>query len=159
MIADEPTSALDVTIQAQILSIIRAMQENTGTALMLITHDIGVVAACADSVLIMYAGKVVEYGAAEDIFHRPLHPYTRLLLSAVPRPDLDTAYLPSIEGTVPALTDMPAGCRFAPRCPFHTALCRANEPAAYAEGGHLAFCHRAEMFTKREGRPPDRAQT
>lgn len=154
LIADEPTSALDVTIQAQILSMIRDMQQDMGTALMLITHDIGEVAGYADTVLVMYAGKVVEYGMAEDIFLRPLHPYTRQLLAAVPRPDLDAQYLPTIEGAVPSLTQMPEGCRFAPRCPFRSELCQVKEPPEYAEGAHIAFCHRAKMFTKRQpGRP------
>ena len=143
LIADEPTSALDVTIQAQILELIRALQKETGTALLLITHDMGVVANNADRLLVMYAGKVMEYGTAEDIFLRPMHPYTRQLLAAIPRQDMDTAYLPTIEGVVPPPDRLPGGCRFASRCAYQTALCREREPAALACGGHLVYCHRA----------------
>ena len=118
LIADEPTTALDVTIQAQILELMCELREKMGTAIMLITHDMGVVAETADDVLVLYAGKAVEYGSIEDIFERPKHPYTQGLLNSIPRLDEDVELLNTIEGTVPAPDAMPAGFRFAPRCPY-----------------------------------------
>ena len=114
LIADEPTTALDVTIQAQILELMCELREKMGTAIMLITHDMGVVAETADDVLVLYAGKAVEYGSIEDIFERPKHPYTQGLLNSIPRLDEDVEMLNTIEGTVPAPDAMPSGCRFAP---------------------------------------------
>ena len=141
LIADEPTTALDVTIQAQILELIKTLRDETGTSVMLITHDMGVVAGNADKVLVMYAGKVFEYGAAEDIFAHPLHPYTRKLLASIPRPDVDVEFLTTIDGVVPPLGQMPRGCRFCTRCPYKTPLCEAEAPPRREEKGHLYYCH------------------
>lgn len=141
LIADEPTSSLDATIQAQILDLIRTLRDETGVAILLITHDMGVVAGNADKVLVMYAGKVAEYGTAEEIFTNPLHPYTKSLLASIPRPDVDVEYLRTIEGSIPPLDAMPSGCRFHPRCPYRTERCQEAAPRAAAEGDHLAYCH------------------
>src|SRR5687768_16461690 len=118
LIADEPTTALDVTIQAQVLELMRALRRETGSAILLITHDLGVVAEMADTVAVMYAGQIVEQAPVHDLFARPQHPYTVGLLASVPRLDQRRGALPAIEGTVPAPQQMPPGCRFAPRCPF-----------------------------------------
>jgi oligopeptide/dipeptide ABC transporter ATP-binding protein len=149
IIADEPTTALDVTIQAQILDALRAAQRETGAAVILITHDLGIVAGLADDVLVMYAGRPVEYGSAEDIFYRPTMPYTMGLLAAVPRPDLGKSRrLVPIEGNPPSLIDLPPGCPFAPRCPMVQARCLEREPALVTHGGapdsHPAACVRAD---------------
>jgi peptide/nickel transport system ATP-binding protein len=129
LLADEPTTALDVTIQAQILRLIKRLRAETGTAVVLITHDLGVVADMADRVLVMYAGRIVETAPVEALFAAPRHPYTWLLLRSLPRLDDDPkARLPVIDGTVPAAGAWPAGCRFAPRCPLATAHCREAEP-------------------------------
>ena len=142
LIADEPASALDVTIQAQILELLRTLRDETGTAILLISHDMGIVAGNADKVMVMYAGKVAEYGTAEAIFSRPLHPYTRKLIGSIPRTDVDVEYLTTIEGRVPPLDDMPAGCRFCARCPYRTELCQTLEPPPVYIEGHIAACHR-----------------
>ena len=128
LIADEPTTALDVTIQAQILDELKRLQKQTGTAIMLITHDLGVVADMAQKVLVMYAGKVVEYADTIDIFSRPLHPYTEGLLKSIPRLNQSVEKLHVIDGMVPSLSQMPKGCRFCPRCEYATKYCRENEP-------------------------------
>ncbi len=130
LVADEPTTALDVTIQAQILALIKQIRAETGTAVLLITHDMGVVADVADRVLVMYAGRIVEAAPAEALFAAPRHPYTWLLLRSLPRLDsVPKARLPVIEGTVPLVGHRPAGCPFAPRCPLATARCREADPA------------------------------
>ena len=130
LVADEPTTALDVTIQAQILALIKQIRAKTGTAVLLITHDMGVVADVADRVLVMYAGRIVEAAPAEALFAAPRHPYTWLLLRSLPRLDsVPKARLPVIEGTVPLVGHRPAGCPFAPRCPLATARCREADPA------------------------------
>ena len=126
LIADEPTTALDVTIQAQILDLMRGLRRDTGTAIILITHDLGVVAEMADDVAVMYAGQIVERAPVETLFARPEHPYTVGLLGSIPRLDHRRERLPSIEGRVPDMTQPPAGCRFAARCPFVEAACRAE---------------------------------
>lgn len=131
LIADEPTTALDVTIQAQILELMCELREKMGTAIMLITHDMGVVAETADDVLVLYAGKVVEYGSVEDIFKHPKHPYTKGLLSSIPRLDHDVDMLNTIDGTVPAPGQMPKGCRFSPRCTCAQERCAENQPDIY----------------------------
>ena len=128
LIADEPTTALDVTIQAQILDELKRLQKQTGTAIMLITHDLGVVADMAQKVLVMYAGKVVEYADTIDIFSRPLHPYTEGLLKSIPRLNQSVEKLHVIDGMVPSLSQMPKGCRFCPRCEYATKYCQENEP-------------------------------
>lgn len=142
LIADEPTTALDVTIQAQILELISELQRDVGMAVILITHDLGVIAETSDSVLVMYAGKQVEYGTVFDIFDRPRHPYTRGLLSSIPRLDHPAkTRLPTIEGMVPALQDLPAGCRFANRCPWAADECEGATPDLdVVSDGHFVAC-------------------
>nr|WP_294665866.1 ABC transporter ATP-binding protein [uncultured Blautia sp.] len=144
LIADEPTTALDVTIQAQILELMCELREKMGTAIMLITHDMGVVAETADDVLVLYAGKAVEYGSIEDIFEKPKHPYTQGLLNSIPRLDEDVEMLNTIEGTVPAPGAMPAGCRFAPRCPYGKERCMKEKPGVYHVENSLVSCFRYE---------------
>jgi oligopeptide/dipeptide ABC transporter ATP-binding protein len=141
MLADEPTTALDVTIQAQILALMKQLQRETGTAIVLITHDLGVIARMADRVVVMYAGVVVEMATVADIFERPLHPYTAGLLAAIPRADADVARrrLNAIPGVVPSLRRLPTGCRFSDRCPQVHVAC-ATEPPLSARGGRAARC-------------------
>jgi oligopeptide/dipeptide ABC transporter ATP-binding protein len=141
LIADEPTTALDVTIQAQILELMQELRRGSETAIILITHDLGVIAETADRVAVMYAGCVVESGPVQAIFHRPAHPYTRGLLGSLPRVDRNHAELVPIEGTVPALHELPAGCHFAPRCPRAVDPCREGKPPVrLREGGHSVAC-------------------
>ncbi|WP_151733148.1 ABC transporter ATP-binding protein ['Paenibacillus yunnanensis' Narsing Rao et al. 2020] len=128
LIADEPTTALDVTIQAQILDLLRRLNEEQGTAVMLITHDLGVVAEMCDRVAVMYAGKVVEEGGVQDIFNHPLHPYTQGLIRSVPRMNEERERLYSIPGHVPVLSKEMQGCRFAPRCPHVMEVCLRSMP-------------------------------
>lgn len=145
LIADEPTTALDVTIQAQILKLMADLQKDYNTGIILITHDMGVVAKVADDVMVMYAGKVVEHNTAENIFDHTKHPYTQGLLKSIPRLDQDAEKLYTIEGQVPALTQLGKGCRFASRCPYATDRCREEEPSltATADGGKVR-CYKAE---------------
>jgi peptide/nickel transport system ATP-binding protein len=145
LIADEPTTALDVTVQAQILALIDELKRETGTAVMLITHDLGVVADHADDVVVMYAGRIAERAPAPGLFAHPEHPYTIGLLGAAPRLEGGAERLASIEGTVPDLRDPPPGCRFAPRCPFAVAQCETQPPLAPVMPGHLAACWRAPL--------------
>ncbi|UEM23785.1 ABC transporter ATP-binding protein [Skermanella mucosa] len=146
LIADEPTTALDVTIQAQILDLIRTLQDETGTAVLLITHDLGVVAEVGDDVAVMYAGRIVEQASVADLFADPQHPYTLGLLSSIPRLDADIGRLPTILGSVPAPADMPQGCRFSTRCPFAVEKCRTEEPPlADLSAGHAVACWRAPL--------------
>ena len=130
LIADEPTTALDVTIQAQILDLMNRLKSDHDTAIMLITHDLGVVAQVCDRVMVMYAGRVIETGTVRDIFHRPAHPYTRALLDSIPRSGKREhgKRLPTIEGIVPSLFELPVGCRFADRCGKREERCEAEEP-------------------------------
>lgn len=129
LIADEPTTALDVTIQAQILNLIKKLQEEFSTSLLMITHDLGVVAETCDQVAVMYCGKIVEYAEVRDIFKNPKHPYTQGLLNSIPKHDQDiVGDLPVIEGQVPSPFNLPVGCRFAPRCPHAKAICHAQLP-------------------------------
>ena len=140
LIADEPTTALDVTIEAQILHLMRQLQQQNGASILMITHNLGVVAELCDLVYVMYAGKVVERAEVRDLFKNPLHPYTRGLLGALPKLD-STQRLNNIDGMVPSLSEMPAGCRFAPRCSQAVAGCSAQEPPLIdAGGGHLVRC-------------------
>ncbi|GAB4359307.1 MAG: ABC transporter ATP-binding protein [Kiloniellaceae bacterium] len=146
LIADEPTTALDVTIQAQILELIRTLQRETGTALIMITHDLGVVAEIADRVAVMYAGHIVEQGPVGAIFDDPQHPYTIGLMNSVPSLGGRRGRLTTIPGMVPVIDAMPAGCRFAPRCPFATAACGAAVPALRRLApGHAAACIHAPL--------------
>jgi oligopeptide/dipeptide ABC transporter ATP-binding protein len=145
LIADEPTTALDVTIQAQILSLLKELQADIGMSILLITHDLGVVAETADRVAVMYAGRIVEYATALDLFARPLHPYTRGLLESIPRIDLETERLHAIPGTVPAGRDLPPGCRFSNRCPKADDACtRDLPPLIEVSAGHWVGCRRLE---------------
>jgi oligopeptide/dipeptide ABC transporter ATP-binding protein len=147
LIADEPTTALDVTIQAQILELMRELQDKLGTAILLITHDMGVVAENADRVVVMYAGRKVEEAPVDELFERPAHPYTRGLLASLPRLDAAApagrrrARLSEIKGIVPTLSRLPQGCSFAPRCSFATDTCRAAyPPLAQCRPGHWVAC-------------------
>jgi oligopeptide/dipeptide ABC transporter ATP-binding protein len=143
LIADEPTTALDVTIQAQILDLLRRLQEQHRMAIMLITHDLGVVAEFADHVMVMYAGRVAERAPAAALFERPLHPYTEGLLKSIPPIDEDTERLHAIEGTVPAPGEIVAGCRFAPRCSYARPPCARWEPTPLPLApDHVAACIR-----------------
>ena len=147
LIADEPTTALDVTIQAQILELMREIQERAGTAIVLITHDLGVIAETADRVAVMYAGQKVEEAPVVALFDMPLHPYTRGLMASMPHLDAPLGpgrgILPEIPGMVPSLSALPEGCRFAPRCPLAAPQCREEPPLVEYGPGHLAACWRA----------------
>ncbi|HEX8009819.1 MAG TPA: ABC transporter ATP-binding protein [Casimicrobiaceae bacterium] len=146
LIADEPTTALDVTIQAQILDLMRTLREQTGAAIILITHDLGVVAELADEVAVMYAGRIVERAGVARLFAEPQHPYTVGLLGSIPRLELEQERLPAIEGLVPNPLDPIAGCRFHPRCPFAVERCRTECPPLSAMGvAHVSACWRAPL--------------
>lgn len=146
LIADEPTTALDVTIQAQILSLIQGLQEASGLALLLITHDLGVVAEVADQVAVMYAGRIVEMAPVADIFENPQHPYTIGLMSSIPALGRREARLAAIPGTVPPPEAFPAGCRFATRCPFATERCWSDVPPFIEAGkNHRVACLRSPL--------------
>jgi peptide/nickel transport system ATP-binding protein len=154
LIADEPTTALDVTIQAQILELIVNLQRTLGTAVILITHDLGVVAETAERVIVMYAGRKVEEAPVGELFGGPLHPYTRGLMNSIPRLDLmrgvelEAERLQEIPGIVPALTSLPQGCAFAPRCPLAEDRCRAEYPPYQQKlPGHWAACWRSEAVS------------
>jgi oligopeptide/dipeptide ABC transporter ATP-binding protein len=155
LIADEPTTALDVTIQAQILELMRRLRERTGTAIMMITHDLGVIADIADRVIVMYAGQVVEEAPVADLFARPRHPYTRLLLRSVPLATVKRRRLDAISGATPSPRQLPSGCRFHPRCPDALERCRSALPALESAGPGLAVrCWRAgEAGLRSEVRP------
>lgn len=142
LIADEPTTALDVTIQAQIIDLLDDIRKKTGTAIVLITHDLGVVASLADRIAVMYAGKVVETGAAKDIFYNPSHPYTVALLNSLPKHDTNKSdKLSSIPGTPPDLLDPPKGCAFASRCEKCMKICQNKQPPIFKlNDGHEASC-------------------
>ncbi len=143
LIADEPTTALDVTIQAQILDLLRGLRERLGMAMLLITHDLGVVAEQADDVAVMYAGRIVEYGSVIDVFERPLHPYTIALMQAVGRLAGAERYLEALPGTVPSLLRLPSGCRFRDRCARAIDRCAAIDPLLEEkERAHFAACIR-----------------
>jgi peptide/nickel transport system ATP-binding protein len=146
LIADEPTTALDVTVQAQILDLLRDLQAETGMSIILITHDLGVVAEMADDVAVMYAGRVVERTSARALFEDPQHPYALGLLGSIPRLDEDRERLLAIQGSVPPPFALPPGCRFSPRCPFAIDACRAEIPLLREiVSGHEAACLRAPI--------------
>jgi peptide/nickel transport system ATP-binding protein len=150
LIADEPTTALDVTIQAQILELLRELQRDTGMAIVFITHDLGVIAELCSRVLVMYAGRIAEEASAEELFERPLHPYTRGLLASIPRLDDEPkTELATIPGTVPGIDELPPGCRFANRCEHARAICTERAPPfeRAAQGRHVA-CHRWRELTR-----------
>ena len=145
LIADEPTTALDVTIQAQILKLMRDLQREAGAALILITHDLGVVAEMADRVAVMYAGRIVETGPVASVFGDPQHPYTIGLMSSMPSLEARPERLVTIPGTVPPAEAMPPGCRFADRCPFRTSACAEAPPLVEAAAGHTVACWHAPL--------------
>lgn len=150
LIADEPTTALDVTIQAQILSLMNDLQKKTNTAIMLITHDLGVVAQMASHVLVMYSGKIVESASAIEIFHNPKHPYTVGLLESIPNLDEDRPRLNSIEGVVPNPFHLPEGCYFAPRCNHVMDRCLVEQPEDVVVGdNHITKCF---LYSQKEGK-------
>ena len=140
LIADEPTTALDVTIQAQILRLLKSLQQETGTAILLVTHDLRVVAQVCSRVVVMYGGQVMEEGSVEDIFWQPLHPYTRGLLASLPRADQPEHRLSPIEGSPPGLLNPPPGCPFAERCPQRMAQCDHQPPFYSKANGHRTAC-------------------
>jgi peptide/nickel transport system ATP-binding protein len=158
IVADEPTTALDVTIQAQVLEVLRTAREVTGAAIVIITHDLSVIAGFADRVAVMYAGRIVESGTVDEVFYSPRMPYTMGLLGAIPRADEsgDRPLVP-IEGSPPSLVDLPPGCPFAPRCPLVFDTCREVEPALIAVGspGHRSACHLAEKIEAGGWSPAD----
>jgi oligopeptide transport system ATP-binding protein len=162
LIADEPTTALDVTIQAQILELLKEIQDRTNSALMLITHDLGVVAEMVENVVVMYAGQVVEQGTVEDVLIRPKAPYTVGLIESIPTVEKRGGRLHAIKGVVASPFNMPPACRFEPRCPYAWDLCRTKPPELYEAGGHgqLARCHlqTPEGETRRGQLDRDRAQ-
>jgi peptide/nickel transport system ATP-binding protein len=146
LIADEPTTALDVTIQAQILDLMRELRGSTGTAIILITHDLGVIAELADDVAVMYAGRIVEHAPVGRLFAQPQHPYTVGLLGSIPRLHLEQDRLAAIEGQVPGPADARAGCSFEPRCPFAMERCRLEDPVLVPlEKQHEAACWKAPL--------------
>ncbi len=140
LLADEPTTALDVTIQAQVLRMIRELKTRMNTSLVLISHDLGVVAQICDNVAIMYAGEIVEYGPLARIFDRPMHPYTEGLFNSIPRLDVERERLAPIAGLMPDPTRLPPGCVFAPRCPYGQPLCSQREPAVVERDGRRLRC-------------------
>ena len=142
ILADEPTTALDVTIQAQVLHLMARLKEQLNTAMLLITHDLGVVANTCDSVAIMYAGELVETGTVEDIFEsEEHHPYTQGLFSSIPNLDVESERLVPIQGTPPDPSHLPPGCKFHPRCPQCMEVCRTTPPPTVDRGGHMIRCH------------------
>ncbi|MGI6149246.1 MAG: ABC transporter ATP-binding protein [Firmicutes bacterium] len=141
LIADEPTTALDVTIQAQILDLMRELQKELGTAIIMITHDLGVIAELVERVVVMYTGVIVESADTKTIFANPQHPYTQGLLGSIPRLDSDVKRLQAIPGTVPTPGNFPQGCGFHPRCPYAKSICEAKRPPAFEVGpGHYSAC-------------------
>ena len=141
LLADEPTTALDVTIQAQVMRMINDLKREFGTSMILITHDLGIVAESCDTVAIMYAGEIVEYGSLEDIFDHTAHPYTKGLFNSIPSLDKDTERLQPIQGLMPDPANLPTGCKFHPRCPYATEACSAEHPGmTELTAGHLCRC-------------------
>ena len=147
LIADEPTTALDVTIQAQIVRLMKQLQETSGTAIILITHDMGIVAEMADEIMVMYAGNVVEKASKRELFQEPLHPYTKGLLASIPSLGKDVERLYTIEGVVPGLQEMPCGCRFYDRCQSAMPVCKEKNPGLCERNGRQVRC-----FLYEEGR-------
>jgi oligopeptide/dipeptide ABC transporter ATP-binding protein len=149
LLADEPTTALDVTVQAQIMSLLRKLQDERGTAIVLITHDLGVVAGHADRVIVMYAGKIAEAAGADAVYHAPRHPYTLGLLTSLTRLDRRrTERLNPIPGQPPSLIRVPPGCPFHPRCPFATEICSQEMPPLTGGAAHRAACHHQDRVVE-----------
>lgn len=147
LIADEPTTALDVTIEAQILELLRSLRRDRNMSIMLITHDIGVAAEMADRIIIMYAGKIMEIANTQELFDQPFHPYSKGLLESVPRMDGERGVpLNSIEGSIPRLNEVPEGCRFSPRCPFATDKCHKEMPPLESKGNRQVACWHVESL-------------
>jgi peptide/nickel transport system ATP-binding protein len=147
LVADEPTTALDVTVQAQILELLVRIKEETGAAIILITHDLGVVAGMADRTLVMYAGRVVEDGPVDEVYYHPRMPYTAGLLGAIPSLESEGTRLNQIQGAPPSLVNLPPGCPFSPRCPLAQATCLDVEPGLLEVGtDHHAACHRSDVL-------------
>ena len=145
LIADEPTTALDVTIQAQVLDMMTELKTKMDSSMLLITHDLGVVAETCDKVAIMYAGEIVEYGSLEDIFEHTAHPYTEGLFGSLPSLENDVHRLKPIQGLMPDPANLPDGCKFHPRCPYAVDQCRSGAPALReVSPGHLCRCHRCQ---------------
>ena len=152
IIADEPTTALDVTIQAQVLDMMNDLKQQIGTSMILITHDLGVVAETCDKVAIMYAGEIVEYGDLRNIFKETAHPYTKGLFGSLPSLDKKTHRLKPIAGLMPDPANLPEGCKFHPRCPYADETCRTQEPMTTERSpGHLVRCHRCTKHAQEEG--------
>jgi peptide/nickel transport system ATP-binding protein len=153
LIADEPTTALDVTVQAQILELIKKLQTELGMGVIMITHDLGVIAEVCDRVAVMYASKIAEYGSAEQIFYNPKHPYTIGLLNSIPKMTAKKERLSTIEGNVPAPTNYPKGCHFCTRCSFAIEKCWEEQPPLFeVEKGHTAACWRIDVVEKSKER-------
>jgi peptide/nickel transport system ATP-binding protein len=153
LIADEPTTALDVTTQAQILNLMKRLQQEFGSAILMITHDLGVIAEVADEVIVMYAAKVVEQANVDDLFSRPQHPYTWGLMGSLPRLETDVERLTQIPGQPPSLLRPPSGCRFHPRCPYVMDVCKTTVPElmpATHDPRHMQACHLDEATKERE---------
>jgi peptide/nickel transport system ATP-binding protein len=140
IIADEPTTALDVSIQAQIITLLKRLAAEHGTAVMLITHDMGVIAETADRVAVLYAGRLAEIGPVRDVIHAPRHPYTRGLMSSIPKLGEGRERLAQIDGAMPRLNAIPPGCAFNPRCPERFERCTVERPSPLAAGGNFAAC-------------------
>jgi oligopeptide/dipeptide ABC transporter ATP-binding protein len=156
VIADEPTTALDVTIQAQILALLLGLQKKIGTSILMITHDLGVIAETTSRVIVMYAGEIVEQADVDELFAKPHHPYTEGLMHSMPHIGHDQERLNVIPGTVPAPTDWPKGCRFRDRCPYSWELCEQEHPPLYQVGvDHVSRCHLAiEPERRNHPHPP-----
>jgi peptide/nickel transport system ATP-binding protein len=153
LIADEPTTALDVTTQAQILSLMKRLQDDFGSAIIMVTHDLGVIAEIADDVLVMYAAEIVEHASVYDLFNRPQHPYTWGLMGSLPRLDADVERLTQIPGQPPSMLRPPSGCRFHPRCPYVMEICKSKDPEllpTQRDPNHLQACHLDEETKDRE---------
>ena len=153
LIADEPTTALDVTTQAQILSLMKRLQDDFGSAIIMVTHDLGVMAEIADDVLVMYAAEIVEHASVYDLFNRPQHPYTWGLMGSLPRLDADVERLTQIPGQPPSMLRLPSGCRFHPRCPYVMEICKTKNPEllpTQRDPNHLQACHLDEETKDRE---------
>ena len=142
LIADEPTTALDVTIQAQVLLMMRDLRDRLGTSMIMITHDLGIVAQCCDDVAVMYAGEIIEHGTAADIYEGEMHhPYTVGLFGSIPDLEEASERLHPIDGLMPDPTDLPGGCKFHPRCPYATEICKSEAPPEHVSGTHRVRCH------------------
>jgi peptide/nickel transport system ATP-binding protein len=153
LLADEPTTALDVTIQAQVMEMINELKKEFNTSMILITHDLGIVAESCDTVAIMYAGQIVEFGNLEDIFDHTAHPYTQGLFNSIPSLDKDTRRLQPIRGLMPDPANLPTGCAFHPRCPYADEMCEKEVPGAVeVSPGHLCRCHHCDQVAAQQGK-------